>query len=515
MRLFPKRLSRIEKEHKRCKTTALFFVLQQSFCSCPHLPRRRKIPPASSTRSAYGAKGDGKTLDTNALQDAIDACAKSGGGRVTLAGGTFLSGTLVLKSGVNLEIEAGATLLGSTELDNYPPHVPELRSYTDNYTDKSLIYAEKQEHVSLTGLGTIDGQGGDSAFRQKPYKQRPYLLRIIECKNVAVRGVTLKNSPMWTQHYLGCEGVLIDGVTVHSLVNGNNDGIDIDSCEKVRIANCNINSIDDGICLKATADRPCRYVTVTNCVVRSLCNGIKCGTESNGGFQDIAVSNCAIYDTPLAGIALEEVDGGDFERVVVSGITMKNVRGGIFVRLGNRARPITPQSNTPKIGSMKDIIIRDVQAAGVSAVGCSVTGQPGHPVRNITLENIRIQYRGGRLRRFDQARSARTIGQISGIRHVRPTAVLRLLRPPCRERAVAASRSVFREERSASGVGLRRRAGPRSSGREGRNHARRAGILSAARRRRCADPRLPPRSRRNPVRATRRSPNRPHSPLEQ
>jgi polygalacturonase len=163
----------------------------------------------------------------------------------------------------------------------------------------------------------------------------------------------------------------------------------------VRVANCNINAIDDGICLKATTDRPCRYVTVTNCVVRSLCNGIKCGTESNGGFQDITVSNCAIYDTPLAGIALEMVDGGAFERVVVSGITMKNVPGGIFIRLGNRARPITPQGDPPKIGSMKDILIRDVQATGVSAVGCSITGQPGHPVRNITLSNIRVTYAGG------------------------------------------------------------------------------------------------------------------------
>jgi polygalacturonase len=344
---------------------------------------------------AYGAKGDGKTLDTKAIQDAIEDCKKTGGGRVVLAGGTFLSGTIVLKSNVHLDVEAGATLLGSTDLANYPSHVASLRSYTDNYTEKSLIYAEKQENVSITGPGTIDGQGGDKAFLEKPWKQRPYLMRIVECKNVAVRNVKLRNSAMWTHHYLGCDGVLIDGVTVDSLVNGNNDGIDIDSCEKVRVANCNINSIDDGICLKATTDRPCRYVTVTNCVIRSLCNGIKCGTESNGGFQDITVSNCAIYDTPLAGIALEMVDGGKMERVTVSGITMKNVLGGIFVRLGNRARPITPQGATPPMGSMRDIIIRDVQADGVSAVGCSITGLPDHPVQNITLENIRVSYVGG------------------------------------------------------------------------------------------------------------------------
>ena len=289
---------------------------------------------------AYGAKGDGKTLDTKAIQDAIDACSTSGGGRVVLSGGAFLSGTLILKSHVILDIEAGAILLGSTKLVDYPAHVPTLRSYTDNYTDKSLIYAEKQENIGIIGQGAIDGQGGNKAFQRKPYKQRPYLIRVIECRNVVVRGVTLRNSAMWTHHYLGCENVLIDGLTVQGHVNGNNDGVDVDSCEKVRIANCNINTLDDGICLKSTADRPCRYVTVTNCVVRSLCNGIKCGTESNGGFQDITISNCAVYDTGLAGVALEMVDGGDLERVCVSGITMRNARGGIFVRLGNRARPI-------------------------------------------------------------------------------------------------------------------------------------------------------------------------------
>jgi polygalacturonase len=344
---------------------------------------------------AYGAVGDAKTLDTKALQAAIDACAQSGGGRVVIAGGTFLSGTLVLKSHVILDVEAGATLLGSTKLVDYPIHIAALRSYTDNYTDKSLIYAEKQENIGITGHGVIDGQGGDKAFQEKPFKQRPFLIRVIDCRNVVVSGVTLQNAAMWTHHYLGCENVLIDGITVHGWSNDNNDGVDIDSCEKVRIANCNTNTVDDGICLKSTADRPCRCVTVTNCVVRSYRNGIKCGTESNGGFQDIAISNCAIYDTDGSGIALEMVDGGDLTRVNVSGITMRNVRGGIFVRLGNRARPIINGGDKPKIGSINDVVIRDVQATGVSAVGCSITGLPGHPVQNITLENIHLRYSGG------------------------------------------------------------------------------------------------------------------------
>lgn len=355
---------------------------------------------------SFGAAGDGKTLDTKAIQAAIDACAEPGGGKVILAGGKFLSGTIVLKNNVNLHIVSGAVLLGSKDLQQYPPKVAAFRSYTDNYTDKSLIYAEKQNNISITGRGTIDGQG---AHFKGPYKVRPYMIRIIECQNVAVRDVTILNSPMWVQHYLACENVLIDGITVNSLVNGNNDGIDIDCSQKVRISNCNILSGDDAIVLKSTADRPCRYITVTNCVLSSYCNAFKCGTESNGGFQDITISNCVMYDTHLSGIALELVDGGVFERVNISNITMNNVKSAIFIRLGNRARPFlsdgpggsqgtfTPKegAKSPGMGKMKNIIISNVQATGVGPVGCAIAGLPGRPIENVTLENIRISFQGG------------------------------------------------------------------------------------------------------------------------
>jgi polygalacturonase len=171
--------------------------------------------------------GDGVRPNTKPIQAAIDACAKAGGGTVYFPAGTYLSGTIVLKSHVTLHLDSGAALLGSKNLEDYPAHIPALRSYTDTYTDKSLVYAEDVENIAITGHGVIDGQG--AAFHG-PYKVRPYLMRFVSCRNVSVDGVTIKDSPMWVQHYLACDDVTIRGITVHSRVNGNNDGIDIDGC---------------------------------------------------------------------------------------------------------------------------------------------------------------------------------------------------------------------------------------------------------------------------------------------
>jgi len=343
----------------------------------------------------FGAVANGTTLDTKAIQTAIDECHQAGGGTVILQNGKFLSGTLVLKSNVVLYIRSGAVLLGSKNLEDYPRTICEYRSYTDNYTNKSLIYAEKAENISVIGSGTIDGQG--KAFKG-PYKVRPYLIRIIQCKNVTFRDVTLRNSPMWGLHYLACDNVVTDSITIHSRVNRNNDGIDIDSCQGVCIANCQISSGDDAIVLKSTSDRPCKNITITNCILSSNCNALKMGTESNGGFQNISISNCTFYDTRLAGIALQLVDGGILDRVTISNINMENVRGGIFLRLGNRARPYLSQepggSKLPDMGAMRNIIISNVQATGIDSTGCSITGRPGHNVENVTLENIRLQFTG-------------------------------------------------------------------------------------------------------------------------
>ena len=306
----------------------------------------------------FGAVNDGKTINTIAIQKAIDVCASKGGGTVYFPAGKYISGTLFLKSHITLNLGPGAILEGSNNLNDYPVTISQIRSYTDNYTDKSLIYGEGLEYIGITGHGIIDGNGesfqvSDDLVKKSlsdSYKARPYIIRIINCKNVIVKEITLKNSPMWVQHYMYCQNVLIEGITVNSRVNHNNDGIDIDACDNVRISDCNITSGDDAIVIKSTLDKPCKNINITNSTLSSNCNAFKLGTESNGDFQNINLSNCTIYDTRLAGIALEMVDGGSLNNVSVSDVNMDNVGCAVFIRLGNRARPFKADMEKPGNG---------------------------------------------------------------------------------------------------------------------------------------------------------------------
>ena len=196
------------------------------------------IPYASATLDvrAFGAKGDGTTLDTHAIQAAIDSASACGGETVVLTPGRYLSGTLVLKSNVTLHIERGATLLGSTQLSDYPSHESSYVSHIKRYSSRSLIFADKVENITICGQGTIDGQGSLKNYPATETEtlmgitRRPYLLRVISCKNVTLSDIHLRNSPAWTQHYLDCENVFIDGIDVYNHGNYNNDGIDIVDC---------------------------------------------------------------------------------------------------------------------------------------------------------------------------------------------------------------------------------------------------------------------------------------------
>ena len=390
---------RIYKIHQRCFAITFFIMIL-------HLIALTQSPFFNVMD--FGALNDGRTLNTKAIQSAIDACADSGGGTVYFPAGRYVSGTLHLKSHVGLHLESGAVLEGSKNLNDYPITITKIRSYTDNYTNKSLIYAEDLTNISITGKGTIDGNGAffkvermdnDDKLRSKDnwhyYKSRPFMIRMVNCENILLRDVKIINSPMWVQHYLACRKVNIDGIEVISHVNDNNDGIDIDGCENVRISNCYIDSGDDAIVLKSTLDKSCKDVVITNCILKSDCNAFKLGTETNGGFKNIILNNCTIKDTRLAGIALEIVDGGTMDGVNVSNVVMNGVGTAIFLRLGDRARPYGDNQTKIGMGQLSNVIISNIQAKNVGNVGCVIAGLQDHPVKDITLENIRITYEGG------------------------------------------------------------------------------------------------------------------------
>jgi polygalacturonase len=342
----------------------------------------------------YGAKGDGVALDTKAIQAAVDACAQAGGGTVRLAEGIYLSGTIRLRSNVTLSLANDAVLRGSANIADYESIAPQVNYLYKARFTKSLIFAERQENIGLAGEGVIDGQGTLFPARNGDDGGRPYLIRFSECKKVRVSGLMFVNSARWLSHYLACEDVEIERVTIRSRIRANRDGMDIDSCDGVRIRDCSIYSGDDAIVLKSTVSgRPCRNVEVTDCRLSGAPSCLKLGTESQGGFEHVRFSDCFLYDA-RDGIAIEEVDGGVNRDVCVSNIVMRDVATPIFIRLGNRANPV-PGDPVPGVGRLRDVAIRNVVASKAGKIGCSVTGLPNQPVENVTLEQIRIRFAGG------------------------------------------------------------------------------------------------------------------------
>ncbi|GAB3795437.1 glycoside hydrolase family 28 protein [Spirosoma humi] len=359
---------------------------------------------------SFGAKGDGKTDNTVAIQKTVDACAKSGGGLVMFPAGNFLTGTIQLRSHVVLHLSAGCQITGTTVLAKYPYQQHGVKFYGAEWARQSLIYAHQVEDVGIEGYGTIDGQGASFATTtlKKPdrYRNRPYLLWFIACKKVRVSGVNLRNSAFWMQHYLGCEDVSINGISIWNHSNKNNDMIDIDGSRNVTIQNIKGDSDDDGLTLKSTSPLISENVTVMNCVLSSHCNALKLGTESTGGFRNVVITNCVIkpsaqkatiYGKPagISGIALEMVDGGVMENISISNIIVEGPEVPIFIRLGNRARRYDEQASAPGLGRVRNIRLSGITATGSGKTGCSITGIETAKLREISLNDITIDVAGG------------------------------------------------------------------------------------------------------------------------
>jgi polygalacturonase len=351
-----------------------------------------------------GAVGDGKTLCTAAIQQAVDTCAAKGGGTVRLPAGRWLTGTVYLESNVTLLLERNCTLLGSRDIKDYAgPRAKGGGATGEGFRYAAILAGSKLSHVVITGDGTIDGQG--SAFGDKSVP-RPKAIYLVGCLDVLVEKIHMRSAGSWMQHYRDCDQVTLRGIHVFNHATFNNDGLNVDSCRDVNITGCRVDSDDDGIVLKSLSVRPCERVTVRDCVVSSHCNGIKMGTESGGGFKKVTVADCKVHSPReskkingsqrgLAGIALEIVDGGALDDVKVSNVAIDGVSVPIFLRLGNRARIYVKLGSKPDVGTFRKVVLQDITAVNCSKIGCSITGLPGHPIEDVTLSNVALRFEGG------------------------------------------------------------------------------------------------------------------------
>jgi polygalacturonase len=398
---------------------------------------------------AFGATGDGKTLDSPAINKTIDAAVAAGGGTVLVPAGTYLSGSIHLQSNIHLVIDAGATILGAPQAMNAydeaePFAGPAYQDGGHTYFHNSLIWGENLTNVFITGNGMINGgdlSRGDGREDQRsglagsgrnssprgnantnvpparlgntntnfpPDRLGNKAIVLKLCENVLIRDVTIFHGGHFAILVTGCDNMTIDNVTIDT----DRDGMDIDCCRNTTVSNCRVNSPnDDGICPKSTyaLGRPVieENLTIVNCQVSGFEEGtlldgtmkpsrtkngrIKFGTESSGGFRNCTVANCTFR--ACKGLALEEVDGGILENITIENISMMDVATyPIYITMGKRNR--TPDLTTPS--RMKNILISNVIATGVDRQsGIQIAGLPEQPIEGLRLENIRLIFNGG------------------------------------------------------------------------------------------------------------------------
>ena len=439
-------------------------------------------PPATPARVSdgrfnvrdHGAKGDGVTLDTAAINATIDAAAASGGGTVFFPAGNYLSYSIHLKSHVALYLGMGATIVAAEPSEDLSvgydapepttgsvPNVDHYEDFGHSYWHNSLIWGEDLTDIAIMGPGRIFGRGlskgagrrdflpeeraarreagsaegnyrvafplpqavRDAIVAQKPgpfgYPGRDTLpagvgnkaIALKNCRNVIFRDFTIYHGGHFAILATGVQNWTCDGLKIDT----NRDGIDFDCCQNVRVSNCTVNSpYDDGICPKASFGlgrvMPTENITITNCQVSGFDEGtlldgtrqnkemkgkgtgrIKLGTEANGGFRNLTISNC-VFES-CRGLALEEVDGGLMEDITITNLTMRDINNApIYIRLGERLRGPAPIA----VGAARRIKIDNIVAHNVAAEsGILIAGEPGHPVEDVTLSNIFIDFMGG------------------------------------------------------------------------------------------------------------------------
>jgi polygalacturonase len=404
----------------------------------------------------YGAVGDGKTMNTGEFKSAIEACAADGGGVVEVPPGTFLTGPIELKSNIDLDVQAGATILYSRHFDDYPLRVTSFEGRT-TVECTSPLWGENLHDVSVTGAGVIDGQGevwrptkrskmNDAQWQQQlaiggvvdrsgenwfpsqaamtggmalsrlraratapnvadyvPYRDllRPPLVTLSNCKHILLEGVTIRNSPGWNIHLLLSDDIVVWHLTVfNEIFAQNGDGIDIDSCRHVVIANSKLDAGDDVVCLKSGRDaegralnRPTEDVFVHDCQIGHGHGGIAIGSEMSGGVRNLVVEHCVFdgTDTPLRFKSVRGrggvVENIQIDDVQMSNITQAAIQFDLFYMM--KHAPDAPQPVTDATPIFRNFTIKNASCTSADTA-ILLRGLPEMPIQNITFENVNL-----------------------------------------------------------------------------------------------------------------------------
>jgi len=376
---------------------------------------------------SFGAKGDGRTIDSPAINRAIEAAASAGGGTILFPTGTYNSFSIRLKSNIAMQIMQGATILAADTLagandgyDSAESNAPweNYQDYGHNHWHNSLIWGENLHDVSIFGPGLIWGKGLSRGGREEPRAEEPRVgnkaIALKNCRNVTLAGFSILKGG-----HFGILATGVDNLTIDNLkIDTDRDGMDIDCCKNVRVSNCSVNSPwDDAICPKSSFAlgyaRATENVAITNCYVSgcyelgTVLDGtfkkfaadvrvprtgrIKFGTESNGGFKNITVSNCAFEG--CNGIALESEDGALLEDIAFTNITMRDIsEAPIFIRLGSRMRG---PAGVP-VGDARRIMLSNIVSYNAaSKYSAIISGIPDHPIGDLKISNVYLHHRGG------------------------------------------------------------------------------------------------------------------------
>ena len=383
----------------------------------------------------YGASADGVTLDTCAVQAAVEAAYENGGGRVVFSEGTYVLSTVFLRSGVEIYIPAETTVLGSLNFNDYAPdekvNYPLYQDASHSFFDCSMFVAKDCRDIAVCGEGVVDMRSvWDEENVRNMVCRGAKCIAFKNCENVRINGLTILNVTDLAVYFAGCVGVDVFDLKMRVYI----DGISPDNSKNVRIENCDVECGDDGIVFKSSYTLNkldvCENIEVRNCRVKSRCNAIKFGTETNGGFMNILIENIEVRETRITGIAIESVDGAVIDGVTIRGVTMVNVGSPIFVHLGKRLR--APEGT--QIGAIRNVTLENITAEGPYEpyeciewnhasfvvgdrlqypwrfgfpstanftaeddwqITSNVCGLNGYPLENITLRNVSLKLDGG------------------------------------------------------------------------------------------------------------------------